>query len=135
MKQPTSFKDKDKSDDACLLNKAIYGLKHALRAWNFKLQERMMSDGFKNSIADASVFLKISDTTKLFVLVYVDDIVVIGRSIIEIDKFIASICESFSCGDMVYLSYFLGLECIYQGGNMILSQEKYAREMLKNWMI
>lgn len=58
----------------CKLVKALYGLKWALRAWYEKLREVLVQKGFKNSLADTSLFAFINKEVTVYMLVYVDDI-------------------------------------------------------------
>lgn len=57
----------------------------------------MVRNKFTNSNADASLFLKISEKTRVLVLMYVDDIVVTGNDENEITKFIQVGCKEFQC--------------------------------------
>lgn len=62
----------------CRLNKALYGLKQASLAWFHKLQSSLQNLGFVAFKVDASLFVKFQSVTILYVLVYVDDIIVTG---------------------------------------------------------
>ena len=57
MTQPLGFKDVNKPNHVCRLCKAIYGLKHAPRAWYLALKLAIMGLGFQNSKADSSLFI------------------------------------------------------------------------------
>lgn len=79
MEQPPGFKDKDHPDYICRLRKAIYGLKQAPKAWYMELKTFLLSLGFKNSLADASMFVLQQGTNLVYLLVYVDDILITGN--------------------------------------------------------
>lgn len=51
----------------------------------------------------------------------------------EISSFIENICETFQCRGLRNLSYFLVIQCIYQGENVVLSQERSIRDILKKF--
>lgn len=79
MHPPPGFKlPTSTSKLVCKLNKAIYGLKQAPCAWFERLKTTLKLTGFLASRADASLFVKISPTYVLYVLIYVDDILITG---------------------------------------------------------
>lgn len=76
MSQPPSFVDPERPDYVCKLKKAIYGLKQAPRSWYNALRTFLLASGFTNSTADTSFFVLRSGDIVIFILVYVDDIVI-----------------------------------------------------------
>ena len=62
----------------CKLRRSLYGLKQAPRAWYVKFASTLLNFEFLKSKYDASLFLRTTATRVLFVLVYVDDIVITG---------------------------------------------------------
>ncbi|GKB15425.1 ribonuclease H-like domain-containing protein [Tanacetum coccineum] len=82
---PPGF-DTNKSK-VCKLNKSLYGLKQAPRQWNAKLTQALTEHVFVQSKFDYSLFTKNSDNVFIILLVYVDDIVVTGNNLNEIEKF------------------------------------------------
>ena len=66
--------------------------------------------GFKNSICDSSLFIYLHNNLCIYVLVYVDDIVVTANDDTVLDKFITRLSARFSLKDLGLLSYFLGVE-------------------------
>jgi Reverse transcriptase (RNA-dependent DNA polymerase) len=70
----------------CRLQKLIYGLKQLPRAWYEKLSSYLISYNFLISNADHSLFWKLDGIDTTLVLVYVDDIIIIGNNIEEIRK-------------------------------------------------
>lgn len=77
--QPPGFEDPDRPHHVCRLQKALYGLKQAPRAWYQELKTFLCQMGCHNSAADTSVFTYINNNDVLYVLVYVDDIIVTGK--------------------------------------------------------
>ncbi|RVW62322.1 Retrovirus-related Pol polyprotein from transposon RE1 [Vitis vinifera] len=81
MSQPPGFIDRDHPHHVCKLRKAIYGLKQAPRAWYHELRQFLLQFGFINSIVDTSLFIFNNHDTILYLLVYVDDIIITGNNV------------------------------------------------------
>lgn len=76
MQQPQGFVDLSHPDSICKLRKAIYGLKHALRAWFAQLSFWLLDYGFISSKANPSLFILQDANVYIYFLIYVDDIVI-----------------------------------------------------------
>ncbi|GKE22818.1 ribonuclease H-like domain-containing protein [Tanacetum coccineum] len=114
----------------CKLNKSLYGLKQAPRQWNAKLTQALTEHGFVQSKFDYSLFTKNSDNVFIILLVYVDDIVVTGNNVNEIEKFKQFLKSKFQIKDLGKLKYFLGIEVLDNKDGICLSQRKYCLELL-----
>ncbi|KAM0014676.1 putative RNA-directed DNA polymerase [Helianthus debilis subsp. tardiflorus] len=130
MRQPPGFVDKDKPDHVCLLHKSLYGLKQAPRAWFNRLSSTLQTLGFNGSKTDPSLFILKTNEVLLYVLVYVDDIIITGNNQDAINKVIAQLSSTFAVKDLGDLHYFLGIEIVPHGKNIILSQRKYISELI-----
>jgi hypothetical protein len=80
MRQPPEYEDKQNSDYVCRLDKAIYGLKQAPRAWYSRLSLKLQMLGFVASKGDTSLFFLYNKQVTMFVLVYVNNIIVASSS-------------------------------------------------------
>jgi hypothetical protein len=80
MQQPPGFEDAQYPSHVCKLQRAIYGLKQSPRAWYARLSTRLHELGFVSSKADTSMFIFHRDGISIFMLVYVDDIVIAGST-------------------------------------------------------
>ena len=80
MRQPPGFENEAAPHLVCKLDKAIYGLKQAPRAWYSKLSSKLIELGFQASKSDTSLFIYSKHGVTLFMLIYVDDIIVTGNS-------------------------------------------------------
>ncbi|KAK0579819.1 hypothetical protein LWI29_031937 [Acer saccharum] len=130
MVQPPGFKDPALPLHVCHLKKAIYDLKQAPRAWYNELRQFLLHNGFVNSHSDTSLFIFNANGCVIFLLVYVDDIIVTGNDGALIDTFVATLARRFSIKDLGTLSYFLGVEVIPCSAGMFLSQQKYVTDLL-----
>lgn len=130
MKQPLGFEDSSKPHFVCKLQKAIYGLKQSPRAWFSRLSDKLHQLGFRSSKADASLFLFHHGQHTIYMLVYVDDIVIVGSSQAIVDQLVRNLFDSFPVKDLGKLTYFLGIEVTYNSGGITLLQHKYASDLL-----
>ena len=121
MVQALGFIDHDHPNHVCKLCKAIYGLKQALWAWYQELHQYLVISGFTNSHADTSLFVLNTCGITIYLLVYVDDIIIIGDNDNVVECFITLIAQQFSLKDLQPFS-FLGVEVIpYQHGLLCLN--------------
>jgi hypothetical protein len=80
MKQPPGYEDKQYPDYVYHLKKAIYGLKQAPYAWYSRLSSKLQMLGFVPSKGDTSLFFLSNKQVTMYVLVYVDDIIVVSST-------------------------------------------------------
>lgn len=133
MKQPQGFKVENKNL-VCKLHKSLYGLKQAPRAWFSKLSQAPISFGFMSSKSDHSLFIKRFNGRVFYVLVYVDDILIIGTSALDVRNLISKLHSTFSLKDLGSLDYFLGIKVTANAdGSYILSQEKTNLKYADKW--
>lgn len=105
-----SNSDQLPSHPVCRLRKSLYGLKHASREWYSKLSTALLADGFKHSSADSSLFVKNKNSSFMAVLIYVDDLIIAGDDLQEIERFKVTFDTQFKLKDLGDLKFFLGLE-------------------------
>ncbi|XP_022041900.1 uncharacterized mitochondrial protein AtMg00810-like [Helianthus annuus] len=130
MEQPMGFIDARFPNHVCRLQKALYGLKQAPRAWFQRLSTFLTSHGFVCSQADQSLFIYKTAKAIVYLLVYVDDIIITGSDSSFITSFVARLHKEFSVKDLGPLGYFLGLEVTHSDASLFLSQAKYAHDIL-----
>ncbi|KAJ0898957.1 putative RNA-directed DNA polymerase [Helianthus annuus] len=132
MKLPQGYYSKNESK-VCKLVKSLYGLKQAPRKWNERLTDVLLNFGFEQSKCDHSLFILSKQNVTVFLLVYVDDIVVTGNSVDEIKRIKHVLNETFKIKDLGVLKYFLGIEVLYDNNSVYLSQRKYCLELLNEF--
>ena len=115
------------------LHKALYGLKQAAFAWHQKLRKEMARQGFTASEHDPCLFMTGSADSRVYVLVHVDDALVVGREE-HVRDAKQRISKCFEVKDLGPASCFLRLE-IRRGkdGSIALSQEHYAKEIVERF--
>jgi hypothetical protein len=129
MSQPLGFSHPSLPNHVCKLQKAFYGLKQAPRAWFARLSTKLYDLGFTSSKVDLSFFLL--RTTCLFVLVYVDDIIITASVPAAISDLLQQHRMSFAVKDLCKLNYFLGMEVVLLKSSLLLSQKHYILDLLK----
>ena len=128
---PPSFENKFGSN-VCTLNKCLYGLKQSPRAWFEKFTQSMKKQGYIQGPADHTLFTKFSNDGKFFVLiVYVDDIVLMGDDTIEMTRVKEKLAVDFEIKDLGSMRYFLGMEVARSKNGIVVSQQKYILDLLK----
>lgn len=129
--QPPGFVDPDRPHHVCRLKKALYGLKQAPRAWYQELKTYLCEMGCQNSLADTSAFIYINGAHIVYILVYVDDIIVTGSSSALLNGVISVLSARFSLKEPTDLRYFLGIEATRTQHGMHLMQRKYIQDLLQ----
>jgi hypothetical protein len=131
MKQPPGYENQSMLHYACKLDKAIYGLKQAPRAWYSRLSEKLLQLGFHASKANTSLFFYNKGDVTIFLLVYVNDIIVVSSSQEGVSALLQDLRAEFALKDLGPLHYFLGIEVKTINDGLHLSQSKYASDILK----
>ena len=115
-----------KKDEVLQLHKGLYGLKQSPRLWNDKWNIVMTGLGFTTLTSDECVFVR----GKLWVLIYVDDILIMSQDDQEIEVVKSELASNFDVKDLGSLHYFLGVEYVKDNNIAFLSQRKYIEDVL-----
>jgi histone deacetylase 1/2 len=110
MRQPPGFEDAKRSHYVCRLDKALYELKQAPRAWYARLSTKLCDLGFKPSKSDTSLFIYSKNGIVIYMLIYVDDIIVTSSSTDAVSALLKDLRADFALKDLGELKYFLGIE-------------------------
>ncbi|KAK6149771.1 hypothetical protein DH2020_017296 [Rehmannia glutinosa] len=135
MRQPEGFVVIRKTDHVCLLKKSLYGLKQSPRQWNKKFDECMLSLKFKRSSYDHCLYFKENAYVPVFLLIYVDDMLLISSCIKSIEYVKNYLSAKF---DMKYLgdaNRILGMNIVRDSENSIvfLNQISYVEKILSKF--
>ncbi|CAA0839906.1 cysteine-rich RLK (RECEPTOR-like protein kinase) 8 [Striga hermonthica] len=122
--------DKAKKGEVCLLKRSLYGLKQASRQWNIEFSDKLIAYGFKQSPHDHCLFFKHSSHGLLALLIYVDDVLITGKSLEDIENLKSYLHDLFTIKDLGQAKYFLGLEIHRTGAGTYLSQRKYIMDIV-----
>ncbi|CAM8900500.1 unnamed protein product [Rhodiola kirilowii] len=130
MAQPHGFEDPSRPNHVCRLHKALYGLKQAPRAWFNKLKQHLITQGFRACQSDTSLFVHSSAIATIYILVYVDDLIITGSNSQLVQKFITDLNHTFALKDLGDLNYFLGIQITRSASGISLSQHNYILDVL-----
>ncbi|GJS58618.1 ribonuclease H-like domain-containing protein [Tanacetum coccineum] len=131
--QPLGFEDPDFPDRVYKVEKALYGLHQAPRAWYETLSTYLLDNGFQRGKIDKTLFIRRDKGDILLVQVYVDDIIFgsTKKSLcIEFEKMMHKKFQMSSIGE---LTFFLGLQVKQKEDGIFISQDKYVTEILKKF--
>lgn len=130
--QPEGFEIKGSEHKVYKLNKALYGLRQAPRAWNNKLNQILMSLEFFKCTKEPSVYRKTVKGEIPVVAVYVDDLFVTRTSTKLIDEFKMNMASKFDMSDLGNLTYYLGMEVYQHANGITLNQRRYALKIVED---
>ncbi|KAJ9671309.1 hypothetical protein PVL29_025143 [Vitis rotundifolia] len=132
MEQPPGFVAQGESGLVCRLRRSLYGLKQSPRAWFGRFSSVVQEFGMLRSTADHSVFYHHNSLGQcIYLVVYVDDIVITGSDQDGIQKLKQHLFTHFQTKDLGKLKYFLGIEIAQSSSGVVLSQRKYALDILE----
>ena len=133
--QPFVFEKVGKEHMVCKLHKSIYGLKQVSMQWYLKFDEVATTNGFKENIFNQCIYMKISERKYIFLVLYVDDILLAANDtdmLVEIKQLLSS---HFDMKDLGEASYVLFIQILRDrpSGIMRLSQQAYIEFILKRF--
>jgi hypothetical protein len=119
--QPSGFVDSSRPHHVCWLNKSLYGLKQAPRAWYSQFATYIQSLVFIGAMFDTSLFVFHRGSNTIYLLSYVDDIILIASSTTLLQKVIVALTTEFSMKDLGPLHHFLGMSVTRSADGLQLS--------------
>nr|GEU92154.1 hypothetical protein [Tanacetum cinerariifolium] len=131
--QPLGFKDLEFLDKVYKVEKALYGLHQAPKAWYETLSTYLLDNGFQKRKIDKTLFIRRHKDDSLLVQVDVDDII-FGSTKKELcNAFEKMMHEKFQMSSMGELTFFLGLQVKQKQDGIFISQNKYVAEILNKY--
>ena len=132
MMQPDSFVTNNQSQRVFKLQKSIYGLKQASRSWNIRFDEAIKSFGFCQNPDESCVYRKTEGGRVVFLVLYVDDILLLGSDIGLLSTVKVWLAKTFDMKDLGEANYILGIKLHRDRKNRMigLSQAAYIDKVL-----
>jgi len=131
MAQPPGFTHPQFPNHICKLQKALYGLKQAPRAWFSRPSTKLQQLGFEGSLFDTSLFTYKSPEFTMYILIYVDKILITCSKPSEIPLLLDALNDDFAVKDLGPINFFVGIEVIKSASSCFLSQQRYILDILK----
>lgn len=109
MTQPEGMVKPGSENLVCKLHRSLYGLKQSPRTWNTELHTTLLGFGFTHSTADHGLYFLFRNSTRLFITVYVDDLLIASDSLELIAKFKRHMNSTYDMEDLGEVGSILGL--------------------------
>ncbi|KAL0290253.1 UNVERIFIED_CONTAM: Retrovirus-related Pol polyprotein from transposon RE2, partial [Sesamum calycinum] len=135
MDQPEEFTVVGEEQKVCHLQRSIYGLTQASRSWNIRFDEVIRGYDFVKNDFDPCLYKKVSGSSVLFLVLYVDDILLIENDIKMLRDTKAWLSTQFSMKDLGEAFYILGIKIFRDRSKRILgmTQNSYIEKVLKRF--
>nr|CAE03834.3 OSJNBb0013J13.11 [Oryza sativa Japonica Group] len=135
MDQPEGFIVPGKEDYVCKLKRSLYGLKQSPRQWYKRFDSFMLSHGFKWSEFDSCVYIKFVNGSPIYLLLYVDDMLIAAKSKEQITTLKKQLSSEFDMKDLGAAKKILGMEITrdINFGLLFLSQQSYIKKVLEHF--
>ncbi|GKD17800.1 putative ribonuclease H-like domain-containing protein, partial [Tanacetum coccineum] len=131
--QPPGFEDPDFPDRVYKVEKALYGLHQAPKAWYENLSTYLLDNGFQRGKIDKTLFIRRDKGDILLVQVYVDDIIFGSTKKSLCTKFEKMMHKKFQMSSIGELIFFLVLQVNQKEDGIFISQDKYVTKILKKF--
>jgi hypothetical protein len=129
--QPTGFADPAHPDLVCRLRKSLYGLKQAPRAWYSGCVTYLTTLGFIEAKSDTSLFIFRRGSDIVYLLLYVDDIILTASSMELLRRTISALQREFAMKDLGSLHHFLDITVEHRPDGLFLHQRTYTLNIVK----
>ena len=127
MMQLKGFIVKNQEHIVCKLKRSIYGLKQAFRSWNIKFEQAIKLFGFEQNLDESCVYKRHRDKVVMFLVLYVDDILLIGNDVEVMSSVKVWLSSQFDMKDLGEANFILGIKLWRDRKNKMLglSQTRY----------
>lgn len=117
------------------LKKSLYGLRQSSKCWNEEINKCLIEIGFKRSDNDHCLYMLEFNLEKLYLLMYVDDLIIAGKNLDKINEIVSKLMQRFKIKDKGDLEHFLGLGINYdkEQGILNISQADYIQKLLNKF--
>lgn len=117
------------------LKKSLYGLKQSPKCWNDRFHTFICKLGFKRSNADYCLYTRVCNGSTVYLIIYVDDMIIAGDNNEQISDIKVSLFNEFDMKDLGIVKQFMGLniEIDEKGELLTIDQSQYIDAILKRF--
>nr|GEV72844.1 retrotransposon protein, putative, Ty1-copia subclass [Tanacetum cinerariifolium] len=135
MEQPEGFVNLKYPNHVCKLKRSIYGLKQASRQWNKRFDDEIKKFGFTQNPDEPCVYLKASGSYIVILILYVDDILLMGNNIPMLQDVKSYLGRSFAMKDLGDAAYILVIKIYRDRSKRLigLCQSAYIEKIMKRY--
>ncbi|GKD83964.1 retrotransposon protein, putative, ty1-copia subclass [Tanacetum coccineum] len=135
MTQPEGFVNPKYPNHVCKLKRSIYGLKQASRQWNKRFDDEIKKFGFTQNHDEPCVYQKNSGSYVTFLILYVDDILIMGNNIPMLQDVKPYLGKCFAMKDLGEAAYILGIKIYRDKSKRLigLCQSAYIKKIFKRY--
>jgi hypothetical protein len=137
IEQPKGFAVLGQEHKVCLLKKAIYSLKQALCMWNLLFHTVLIGLGFTRTRSDAGVYVYhlLDGEGMVIIILYVNDITLLGDSSKEINQIKLVLSSWFKMTDLREIESYLGVRIIRDRllKTLKIDQSCYVHEIIEHF--
>lgn len=119
-----------KTNQICKLLKSLYDLKQASKTWYERLNGVLLSQGYKQSTSDRSLFTLTMESSFTFLLVYVVDVILASTPLHEFETMKQILNGNFKINYLGQLKYFLSIEVAHFKVGITIFQRKYFLDLI-----
>jgi hypothetical protein len=136
MLQPEGFIVEGKEDQVCQLKRSLYGLKQSPRQWYMRFDSFMVGHGYTRISHDSCMYyMQLSDGSFVYLLLYMNDMLIATKSMLEIKRLKFLLSEEFEMKDLGATKKILRMEIHRnrKAGKLYLSQKKYIEKVVERF--
>ncbi|GJS46402.1 retrotransposon protein, putative, ty1-copia subclass [Tanacetum coccineum] len=135
MEQPEGFVNQKFPNRVCKLKRSIYGPKQASRQWNKRFDDEIKKFRFSQNHDEPCVYVKASGSYVTFLILYVDDILIMGNNIPMLQDVKSYLERCFAMKDIGEAAYILGIKIYRDRSKRLigLCQSAYIEKILKRF--
>jgi hypothetical protein len=119
----------------CKLKKSLYGLKQSPRMWYQKFDTYILGLGFVRRRVDHCVYSKKVGNHFIYVVLYVDDMLLVGNNMDVIKEVKSQLSSKFDMKDLGAANFIMGMEIKrdHENRKLWLNQRKYVETILQRF--
>ncbi|KAK2456950.1 putative mitochondrial protein [Trifolium repens] len=133
IEQPQGYEVKGEEEKVLKLKKTLYRLKQAPRAWNARIDKYFQEKYFIKCPYEHALYIKLQGGDTLIVCLYVDDLIFTGNNPTMFEESKKEMTKEFEMTNIGLMSYYLGIEVKQEDQGILITQEGYAKEVLKKF--